>query len=220
MERPEPEFFADDNAEFVNFEIINLASEYSASLEVVERYKKHNSPEGKEASARELTESLLGPSLAENIKISGMTITPMGGGETRTGEDIVAEEYAKHYLNADEKSKDLVDLVGFLQENARQRMTELELFDTEEEITEMSWRGVWGRLATTVKPVGGVVLADVADIFDELVCQKYSATFDTMDHLRGAEARADVSARTFYEVFQPHLKRATMRSGEDGWAGH
>ena len=229
MERPEPEFFADDKVEFVNNMIVDLASGFSESIEVVERYIAQNDPAAQEGLLREVrelpefkeVENILGTALTGHV-VGGMSmsVTPMCGGEERSGADIEAEEYARHSLNTDEKSKDLIDLVGFLHDNTKQKMTEIGFYDSEQETEEMSWRGVWGRLVTNIKPVGGEVLADVADLFDGLVRQKYAGTYDPVDPFRGREARANVSTKTFYDVFAPHLNRAITRSGEDNWTGH
>lgn len=227
MERPEAEFFSDQNVENVNFLIARLASGYSGSMEIVGQYLKQNDPELQEGLLREVKEipgfqkveellgTLLGAHIVGNVKVEA---TQLGGEESQN--HIEEDEYLENRKSADVSSRDIVGLVVFMQENVYTRLVELELCDTDEAAAEMSWKSVWGRLVASIKPLGGGVLADVADLFDDLVRQKYHNTYDPVDIYRGRESRNDISTKTFYNVFGPHLNRAIMRSGEDGWTGH
>lgn len=75
-----------------------------------------------------------------------------------------------------------------------------------------SWAATWVRARDVLLTTNDdKTVVDVADMFDELVREQYPTTYDPTDAFRGAEARADVSAYTFYEVMEPHLTHSVNR---------
>lgn len=70
-----------------------------------------------------------------------------------------------------------------------------------------AWNATWRRMHSNLQSVGGDGIVPIAEFFDELVEIQYPKTYDPTDWYRGTEARIDVAAFTFYEVFKPHLTR-------------
>lgn len=228
MEKPNPEYFTEANTEMVNFHIGQFAIDYSSALEAMETYQRQNDPEAKAGRVRKILKdptvnelySDLGTMLGQDF-MSGF-VDDLLVKDARSSDEVQIStqdnDKSKNVLQS--TSIDLADIVCYLQEYSKDKIVNYGLSDTEQEADAMAWKGTWSRLVSTIKPIGGVVLADIASMFDALVQLRYPLSYDPVDPQRGREARADVSASTFYDVFSPHLNRAITRSGEDNWTGH
>ncbi len=99
---------------------------------------------------------------------------------------------------------------AYMQENL------MTVFDGDrDEAVPTSWSATWSRLRGTLHPLGGTVLAEVADFFDEMIHWHYRDSYDHTDALRGSVVAQDVSARTFYEEMESHLTRSIVRRPDD-----
>lgn len=89
----------------------------------------------------------------------------------------------------------------------------------DEEIEEQAWSATWKKLKDILTEAQGTLLVEAVVLVDEIAQEHFGSDYDPQEHDRGPVVSANVCARTFYKILQPHLPRATMRSGEDEWTG-
>jgi hypothetical protein len=156
-----------------------------------------------------------------------VSVTPIGESGKReethefstiTGEELVTDERAEEaILEGIAASHTMIAyLLGY------KRYLDNKLADIYEDSVdrdEMSWKMTWKKLKDSVASSDKGVISEIADFFDNLVAIEYQENFDRTDQFRGLGARSDTSARIFYTVFEPHLKRATQHQGRDNWSG-
>jgi len=98
--------------------------------------------------------------------------------------EISEDEYTQGLGMMSEKGSDLAELVGYLKHmhNQARRVWFMRY-------RNWSYRKIFGAIhgdeLITYQTVGGVVLANIADFFDELVRLKYAQTYDPVDFYRG-----------------------------------
>lgn len=212
----DPALFEIERATDFAAALIDSATGYSAASEILERYIRQNSAEAKAGKLQELTDSedykavvdILGPGLTASVIKHGADAN-----------DSVGEaEYAVAAEAKDTSITALLELVFGYHTYMASNLGTVFGAANDAEIQPAAWTATWKKLRDTLRPVGGIVLADIAGVFDELIECKYTPNFDPTHPLRGMEVAKDVSARTFYEVMENHLARAIMRRGEDGWS--
>jgi hypothetical protein len=190
--------------------------------EIIENYGKNS---GSDSSTT--LGGVLGNTLARyseetdrtSLVVGDITVIPMGDdpGEpvTLSLQEIVEGQYEQALVDKCDSSRQLIEYLQGLQLHIS---NQLEGLVDPGSVPEKSWELAWKKVRETIRSMGGGSLADVVDFFDSLVELQYPSTFDPTKRNRSREVGDDISARMFYVVMEPHLKRASMRRGKDNWA--
>jgi len=180
---------------------------------VIEKYEIEHSDEARDGTLREFKDSqivkgltdILGDGLVAKVSISA---------EADPLED------AKYEESLDDRTEAVDTLVGhmlgygsYMEDNLKQVYG-----DEDEEAITTAWNVAWTKLRDSLKLMEGTYLAEVADLFDDIIGWKYEGFYDHTDRLRGAVVAQDVAARMFYEVIEDHLKRSIVKRGDE-WSG-
>jgi hypothetical protein len=192
--------FVDARATVLSYLTENAPETLAANRKLLEEH----SPEAKEM-LEDLTKTLGG-------ELVNMTVSRIGGGPDAPTDQQFVQAYEARLSSADMLC---AYVVGY-QEHMYQGL--MNVYDDENEAREGAWSAAWGKLRDMVKPLGGTLLAEVADMFDELVMQQFPASYDHTDLHRGPEAGTWIESRTFYDVMEPHLTRSIVRRRDD-WSG-
>ncbi len=211
-----PNFFSMENDEFFSQTIAVVAGGYAGALGRVVQYERENSPEALQAIQQkaedDATFSSLTSSLSDlnNVTIRYSEVRPIGG--------IKKEEYEKSLAAIETSGSLLPDYIFGYGDHMAKNLMKIYGGDAEEALPE-AWTATWDKLHTIVHATGGTVLAEVVELFDNMIEWKYADTYDVADELRGPEVREDPAARTFYEVMAPHVGRSILkRKAGDEWS--
>jgi hypothetical protein len=216
---PDNGIFEEDRRLEFDLAIITQAELFVDSCVVIDRYQDESDPDVQAAKTRDFEQSGQADKLKQTIGETLAKFT-LGDGESITlepgiaGMSIVAipsvsdEEYSIAIADKERSEQLLTTYVIHYQ-----KFLEANLKDIYEDslVREVkSWETAWKKIQSTLHPLGGTTLIEIADFFDGLVELEYPS-FDDMDKLRGAAARLDSAASTFYEIFNDHLGRAIQR---------
>lgn len=214
--------------------VIDSAQAYSKSIELIEKYER--SQEGIVAVVDGMSITMgdeEDQQIAEVDSMIGSLSDKVGKDLLRNifGDDDTLSELIERNVTRSEYEEAQKDRLAnahrliWLTEGFQQHLAEgMSKYygDSEDdiaEIEEMSWSNAWTRLRETLKPVGGVVLADVADLFDYFVQAELGQKYRPADNYRGVDPASNPKLKAFYEVMQSHLNRAITSQNEDGWTG-
>jgi hypothetical protein len=213
----DPSLFAIDHREEFNLALLDACQAIVDSTLVIERRDITARTTEEEVAAHDTGVAIGGimTGIAEGFGLSAENISTtasMVDPETWEAEAEAARE-AKTSAEA--------TFIGYV-EGYQQYMADKldQVYDDKYEIQDGAWRAAWNKIIEVLAAEGGVLLPEVADYFDALVKLKYPHTFDPMEKYRGRDASLDTSSRTFCEVFERYLPRASQRSGDDSWTGH
>ena len=220
----DPNIFKEEMALEFSIALTTTVDTFVKASEIVEKYSRNSGNVSPETTIGDVLGGTLSRFMEETgsemtLKMGDVTVTAIGDSSdepvTVSLQEIAEDQYFKALVDKEESSSQLIEYVAGLHTHIS---TQLEGLFEEEDIPEKSWEFAWKKTREIVRSMGGGYLADVADFFDGLVELQYPETFDPMKRTRGNEASNDISSRTFYVVMEPHLKRATMRKGEDNWS--
>ncbi|MCA9331011.1 hypothetical protein KC957_03105 [Candidatus Saccharibacteria bacterium] len=215
----DPGLFMPDRSLEFGAVVMACVTEFVDARETVTSYLGAYAPEALEANRKMLEEH--SPEAKEMLddltKMMGMEMTSML--VSRIGGDPDAptdQQFTKAYEARSRSVDMLCAYVSGYQEHMYQGL--LIAYGDENEAREGAWSAAWSKLRDMVRPLEGTLLAEVADMFDELVMLRFPGSYDHTDVHRGLEAGTWIESRTFYDVMEPHLTRSIVRRRDD-WSG-